>query len=55
MLEISPGHPGALKLLGLALTDRFPTSWMTVFDEALAIFKQLASEYRAKIGGALEA
>ncbi len=45
VLEISPGHPGALKLLGLALTDRFPTAWMSVFDEALAVFAKLESNY----------
>jgi tetratricopeptide (TPR) repeat protein len=45
VLDISPGNPTALKLLGLALTDRFPSAWTSVFDEALRVFNQLESEY----------
>ncbi|HWL85427.1 MAG TPA: hypothetical protein VNO21_06475 [Polyangiaceae bacterium] len=45
VLAVSANQPGALKLLGLALTDQFPTAWMRVFDEALAIFERLDTEY----------
>ncbi len=45
VLAVSANHPGALKLLGLALTDQFPTAWTRVFDEALTIFEKLGSEY----------
>ena len=45
VLDVAPDNVEALRLLGLALTDRFPTAWMTTFDEAQAIFARLPSEY----------
>ena len=45
VLAIEPSHVEALKLLGLALTDRFPVAWRNVFDEAVATFAKLPSEY----------
>ena len=32
-------------MLGLALTDQVPTSWVTCFDDACAAFSRLSSEY----------
>lgn len=45
ILRVNPDQTEALRTLGLALTDRFPTSWMTLFDEACSIFSKLNSEY----------
>ncbi len=45
VLEVAPSNVEALRTLGLALTDRFPTAWMTVFDDACAAFAKLPSEY----------
>ena len=45
ILDVAPDHQLALKTLGLALTDRFAASWNHVFDEAVAAFKKLTSEY----------
>ena len=42
---MNPDEADALRTLGLALTDRFPTSWMTLFDEACSVFAKLGSEY----------
>jgi tetratricopeptide (TPR) repeat protein len=45
VLAVAPENVDALRTLGLALTDRFPASWMTLFDEACATFRKLPSEY----------
>ena len=45
VLEVAPENVDALRTLGLALTDRFTTEWMSLFDEACATFKKLPSEY----------
>jgi tetratricopeptide (TPR) repeat protein len=45
VLAVSPENVEALRTLGLALTDRFPTAWMTLFDEACAAFARLPSEF----------
>ena len=45
ILSVRPEHGDALKLLGLALTDQFPAAWTSVFDEVLAIFARLSTEY----------
>lgn len=45
ILTVAPDNDDALRTLGLALTDRFPIAYMTLFDEACAIFGRLASEY----------
>jgi tetratricopeptide (TPR) repeat protein len=45
VLAVSPEDVDARRTLGLALTDRFPTAWMTLFDEACAAFARLPSEF----------
>lgn len=45
ILEVAPEDQEALRTLGLALTDQFPTSWMTLFDDACSAFAKLRSEY----------
>jgi tetratricopeptide (TPR) repeat protein len=45
VLDVTPDDHEALRTLGLALTDQFPTLWATLFDEASAIFKKLPFEY----------
>jgi tetratricopeptide (TPR) repeat protein len=45
VLEVAPDDVDALRTLGLTLTDRFPTAWMSLFEEACATFKKLPSEY----------
>lgn len=45
ILDVVPDDPGALRTLGLALTDRFPGGWAALFDEALAAFARLPTEY----------
>jgi len=45
VLAVRANHDGALKLLGLALTDQMHTAWTRVFDEVLDIFGRLATEY----------
>ncbi len=45
ILEVSPGSDDAWRTLGLALTDQFPASWMTLFDDACAAFAKLSSQY----------
>ena len=45
ILEVSPGDDDAWRTLGLALTDQFPASWMTLFDDACAAFAKLSSKY----------
>jgi hypothetical protein len=45
ILEVAPRHQPALKTLGLALTDSFPTRWIELHKEALAVFARLDNEY----------
>ncbi len=45
VLAVAPDNQHAWRTLGLALTDRFPSAWMTLFDEACAAFGKLSSEY----------
>ena len=45
VLEVSPDNVDALRTLGLALTDRFASQWMSLFDEACSTFKKLPSDY----------
>jgi tetratricopeptide (TPR) repeat protein len=45
VLAVAPENVEALRTLGLALTDRFPSAWMTLFDEACATFRKLPSQY----------
>lgn len=45
VLAVAPDNESAWRTLGLALTDRFPTAWMSLFDEACAAFAKLSSEY----------
>ncbi|MBX3191457.1 MAG: tetratricopeptide repeat protein [Labilithrix sp.] len=45
VLDVAPGNVDAWRTLGLALTDRFPAAWMTLFDEACAAFEKLPTDY----------
>src|SRR5947199_10821302 len=45
VLEVAPENVEALRTLGLALTDRFSSHWMSLFDEACAAFKKLPTDY----------
>src|SRR4051794_21243247 len=45
VLAVAPENVDALRTLGLALTDRFPTAWMSLFEEACTTFKKLPTEY----------
>ena len=45
VLAVAPDNEDAWRTLGLALTDRFPSSWMTLFDEACSAFSKLKSDY----------
>lgn len=45
ILAVAPDNDDALRTLGLALTDRFPSAWMTLFDDACSAFSKLKSEY----------
>jgi hypothetical protein len=45
ILTVSDAHQGALRILGLALTDQFPTAWSRLFSEAQAVFARLSDPY----------
>lgn len=45
VLEVAPTNVDALRTLGLALTDRFASAWMSLFEEACATFKKLPGDY----------
>src|SRR5262245_35179384 len=45
VLDVAPDDEDALRTLGLALTDRFSTDWMSLFEEACSTFRKLPSEY----------
>jgi len=52
VLDVAPDHASALRILGLALTDQFESSWVGLFDEAIAVFGRLEGEYeRVYYGG----
>jgi tetratricopeptide (TPR) repeat protein len=45
VLEVAPDNVDALRTLGLALTDRFSSQWMSLFEEACTAFKKLPTDY----------
>ena len=45
VLDVEPSHPLALRLLGLALTDRFPSGRVGLLEDALAVFSKLPDAY----------
>lgn len=45
VLEVAPENVDALRTMGLALTDRFSSEWVSLFDEACATFKKLPTDY----------
>jgi tetratricopeptide (TPR) repeat protein len=45
VLDIDGKNQLALRLLGLAITDRFPSHQVGLFEEARAVFARLESEY----------
>jgi len=45
ILAVNPKHQAALRVLGLALTDRFVEPAVGMFEEAMEAFGKLESEY----------
>jgi tetratricopeptide (TPR) repeat protein len=45
ILDVDAAHPTAWRLLGLALTDRFATGPVGLFEQAIEAFEHLADEY----------
>lgn len=45
ILDVDPDHKGALRALGLALTDQFPESLTRHFTEAMAVLARLDDSY----------
>ena len=45
VLEVAPADVDALRTLGLALTDRFSSQWMSLFEEACTTFEKLTDAY----------
>ena len=45
VIAVAPDNEDAWRTLGLALTDQFPSKWMTLFDEARGAFNRLSSDY----------
>ena len=45
VLDVAPTNEDAWRTLGLALTDRFPAAYMTLFDDAVKAFEKLSSDY----------
>jgi tetratricopeptide (TPR) repeat protein len=45
VLVVDPKHQNALRVLGLAITDRFGEIVVGLFEEAMKIFDKLESEY----------
>ena len=45
VLDVAPDNADALRTLGLALTDRFSSAWMSLFEEACSTFKKLPTDY----------
>jgi len=46
VLSVDPAHPDALKILGLALTDRFATGHVGLLEEAVRVFEHLPDAYQ---------
>ena len=45
VLDVDPTHQEALKILGLALTDRFPSGEVGLLEAAISAFEKLGDEY----------
>jgi tetratricopeptide (TPR) repeat protein len=45
VLDVEPANQDALRILGLALTDRFSSTQVGLFEEAIHTFSALASQY----------
>ncbi len=45
ILAVEPTHQGALRLLGLAITDQFKGNMTDRYTEAISVFKSLSSNY----------
>ena len=45
VLDVEPKNQAARKLLGLALTDRFPSARVGLLEEAIEAFERLDDEY----------
>jgi tetratricopeptide (TPR) repeat protein len=45
VLDVDAGNQDALRILGLSLTDRFSSTPVGLFEEAVATFQKLASQY----------
>jgi tetratricopeptide (TPR) repeat protein len=45
VLELEPGHVKAWKLLGLAITDRFPSGQVGLLEQAIHAFEKLQDPY----------
>jgi tetratricopeptide (TPR) repeat protein len=46
VLAVDPAHQDALKILGLAVTDRFATGQVGLLEEAVQAFERLADAYQ---------
>jgi tetratricopeptide (TPR) repeat protein len=46
VLAVEPAHQDALKILGLAVTDRFATGQVGLLEEAVQAFERLADAYQ---------
>lgn len=45
VLAVDPKHQNALRVLGLAITDRFEETAVGLFEESMKVFAKLESEY----------
>ena len=45
VLTVDPSNQAALRILGLTLTDRFPTGHAGLLEDAIVAFEQLENEY----------
>ena len=45
VLDLEPGHVKAWKLLGLAITDRFPSGQVGLLEQAIHAFEKLPDPY----------
>ena len=45
VLEVAPENVDAWRTLGLAMTDRFASQWMCLFEDACTAFKKLPDDY----------
>ena len=45
VLEVAPENIDALRTLGLAMSDRFSSHWMSLFEETCATFRRLPTDY----------